>query len=88
VDRKGRAVVCDKCRGTGYMERTGIFELLVVDDHVRKLIAEGAAVNKIKAQCRKNRMYYLQEEGLLKVIDGTTSMNEVLRVLRDGEKKG
>ena len=46
------------------------------------LIAEGASASKLKMQCRKNRMYYLQEEGLLKVIDGTTSMNEVLRSLR------
>jgi type II secretory ATPase GspE/PulE/Tfp pilus assembly ATPase PilB-like protein len=88
VDRKGRRIDCPKCRGTGYVGRTGVFELLVVDPGVAKLIAEGAAINKIKALCRKNRMYYLQEEGLLKVIDGITSMNEVLRILRDSEKQG
>ena len=88
VDRKGRKILCESCRGTGYVGRTGVFELLVVDSGVSKLIAEGVAVNKIKALCRKNRMYYLQEEGLLKVIDGTTSMNEVLRILRDSEKQG
>ncbi len=87
VDRRGKKIVCQTCQGTGYLERTGVFELLVVDPTVAKFIAEGAPINKIKAQCRKNRMFYLQEEGLLKVIDGTTSMNEVLRILRNGDKK-
>lgn len=81
----GKEVVCMTCRGTGYLGRTGVFELLVADEAVSALISEGASINKIKAQCRKNRMYYLQEEGLLKVIDGTTSMNEVLRCLRTGD---
>ncbi len=74
--------MCQKCQGTGYIGRMGVFEFLVVDAPVAKLIAAGAPVNRIKAQCRKSKMYYLQEEGLLKVIDGTTSMNEVLRCLR------
>lgn len=83
VDKRGRPIVCPNCQGTGYVGRTGMFEILIIDDAVRKLIAEGAPVKTIKAQARKNKMYYLQEEGLLKVIDGTTSMNEILRVLRN-----
>ena len=86
LDKKGNEIICQNCQGTGYVGRVGVFELMVVDDSVRKLIAEGASVNRVKSQCRKNRMYYLQEEALLKVIDGTTSMNEVLRGLRDGGK--
>lgn len=81
-DKRGREIVCPSCQGTGYSGRLGIYELLVVDDSVRKMIAHGSPLKAIKAQARKNKMYYLQEEGLLKVIDGTTSMNEVLRVLR------
>ena len=86
VDRKGREIVCLSCQGTGYVGRTAIFELLQVDDDIRKLIAEGAQINRIKSECRKHKMYYLQEEGLLKVIDGTTSMNEILRCIRSGDK--
>ena len=85
-DRRGREIPCPNCQSTGYIGRTGVFELLVADPVVSKLLAEGAPINRIKAQCRKNKMYYLQEEGLLKVIDGTTSMNEVLRCLRTSEK--
>ena len=82
LDKKGKPIVCANCQGTGYVKRTGVFELMVVDPEVSKLIIEKAPMARIKSQCRKNKMYYLQEEGLLKVIDGTTSMNEVLRCLR------
>lgn len=82
LDKRGREIICQTCQGSGYVGRTGVFELLVADKAIRALIAEGAAMNAVKAQARKNRMHYLQEEGLLKVIDGTTSLNEVLRGLR------
>ena len=87
VDRKGKEIACTKCQGSGYTGRTAVFEVLVIDEAVSQLIATGAPMNRIKAQCRKNKMYYLQEEGLLKVIDGTTSMNEILRCLRSGNGK-
>jgi type II secretory ATPase GspE/PulE/Tfp pilus assembly ATPase PilB-like protein len=86
LNKRGKEIVCPTCQGTGYVGRTGVFEVLVVGPAVAKLIAEGATLDKIKAQCRKNKMYYLQEEALLKVIDGTTSMNEVLRCLGAQEK--
>ncbi len=86
LNKRGKPIVCATCQGTGYVGRTGIFEVLAVDAAVAKLIAEGSAIEKIKGQCRKNKMYYLQEEALLKVIDGTTSMNEVLRCLGGGDK--
>ncbi len=86
LDRKGKPIVCTSCQGTGYVGRIGVFEVMNVDPSIAALIAEGAPINRIKSQCRKNKMYYLQEEGLLKVIDGTTSMNEVLRCLGGNDK--
>lgn len=83
--KRGKPVVCQNCRGSGYLGRTGVFEVLVVDDAVRKLIAGGAPLEHVKAECRKKKMLYLQEEGLLKVIEGTTSMQEVLRCLKVDE---
>lgn len=85
LDKRGREIICKQCQGTGYVGRTGVFELLIADDTIRDMILKDAPTKAIKAQCRKNKMYYLQEEGLLKVIDGTTSMNEVLRVLRNSQ---
>lgn len=86
LDRKGKPILCTTCQGTGYVGRVGVFEVMNIDPTVAALIAEGAPINRIKSQCRKNKMYYLQEEGLLKVIDGTTSMNEVLRCLGGNDK--
>ena len=86
VDKRGREIICQTCRGSGYIGRTGAVELLMVDKETRALIAEGAPMKAIKSQARKKRMYYLQEEGLMKVMDGTTSLNEVLRGLRLGSR--
>ena len=56
---------------------------MVITEDMKKLIRAGAKMSEIKQVARKNKMLYLQEEGLIKVIDGVTSMNEVLRALRD-----
>ena len=58
----------------------------IAQDAIRELIKGGAPIKQIKAQARKNKMYYMQEEGLFKVIDGTTSLDEVIRGLRDDAK--
>jgi type II secretory ATPase GspE/PulE/Tfp pilus assembly ATPase PilB-like protein len=83
VDKKGNPIICSDCQGTGYVGRAAVFELLVIDDAFRKVIKANADVPVLKAQARKNRTLYLQEEGLLKVMDGVTSMNEIIRGLRD-----
>ena len=85
-DRKGREIICQTCQGSGYLGRTAVFEVMGIDDAIRELIKGGAPIKQIKAQARKNKMYYMQEEGLFKVIDGTTSLDEVIRGLRDDAK--
>lgn len=87
VDEKGNPKVCPNCQGSGYFGRTGIFEIMTVNDAVREQIKAGQPVNAIRATARKAGMLYLQEIGLQKVIEGTTSMNEMLRVIRDEEAK-
>jgi type II secretory ATPase GspE/PulE/Tfp pilus assembly ATPase PilB-like protein len=74
--------VCPTCGGTGYMGRTGIFELLVITDQMRDMIRENPSINAIKAEARKNGMIYLQEDGLRQVIQGRTSIKELLRVVK------
>src|SRR5262249_18867442 len=68
------------CGGTGYRGRTGLFELLVVTDRIRDMIRENPNLNAIKQEAVKNGMKYLQEDGLRVVIDGKTSIQELLRV--------
>ncbi len=79
TDEKGNEYTCPACQGSGYMGRTAVFELLEVTDELRKLIHSGATLTQIKSICRKNKMLYLQEQALRKVIQGTTSIQEVLR---------
>ena len=68
---------------TGYKGRTGIYELLAVDEPLRKLIHDGAAESELTAAATLNGMVPLREDGLRWVGDGVTSLEEVLRVTRD-----
>jgi type II secretory ATPase GspE/PulE/Tfp pilus assembly ATPase PilB-like protein len=79
-DKKGNVIPCSHCQGTGYYGRTAVFETLFITDQIRQLIRENAPINAIRAQSRKDKMRYLQEQILRKVIDGTTSIQEMLRV--------
>ena len=87
VDEEGEPIICPSCQGTGYIGRTGVFELLSITDEIRQLVIDKAQLAQIKAACRKNNMQYLQENALQKVIDGTTSIQEVIRVTQQGKKK-
>ncbi len=73
--------LCPTCGGTGFLGRTGIFELLVVNDAIRELIRTGASENAIKGEARKNNMIYLLEDGLRQVIQGKTAIKELQRVI-------
>jgi general secretion pathway protein E len=74
--------VCQQCDGTGYFGRTGIYELLVISEPLREMLRENPSINKIKAEARKNGMINLQEDGLRQVIQGRTSIEELLRVVK------
>ncbi len=71
---------CSKCRYTGYLGRTAIFEILLVDDEIKKLIAQKAPEESIRKAGLKKRMQPLEIAGVKKVIEGITTIEEVLRV--------
>jgi len=71
---------CDACGGTGYKGRLGLHELMVMNNDIRKLITADPAINELKAATRKAGTRSLQTDGLLKVLRGLTSVNEVNRV--------
>ena len=83
VDKHGNQLICQVCQGSGYFGRSGVFELLVIDEQIRGMIAKGADVPSMKAEVRKKGMLYLQEVALYKVYEGITSIAEVLRVTKD-----
>ncbi len=74
--------VCKVCGGIGYVGRTAIFELLVVGDTVRKALAARAKPDVVRQAARKDGSRSLQEEGLLLVAKGVTSLPELMRVLK------
>lgn len=85
TDKQGNPILCPICQGTGYLGRTGVFELLILDDDLRARISKGDSLSVVKAEARKKGMLYLQEVALHKVYEGITSINEVLRVTKESE---
>jgi general secretion pathway protein E len=73
---------CDKCNGLGYRGRTGIYELVVLDDALRTLIHNGASEQELTAHARKSSSG-IREDGVRKVREGATTIEEVLRVTRE-----
>ena len=71
---------CDKCRGTGYRSRVGIYEFLLVDNDMRRIISTSPTLNELRDAARAAGMRSLREDGLMKVSQGLTTVEEVLRV--------
>ena len=71
---------CVKCRSTGLLGRTGIFEVLEIDDKIRKLIVGKSSAKDILKQARHDGLLTLRESAIKKLARGTTSFEEVLRV--------
>ncbi len=78
-----RASGCDACGNTGYAGRTGIHELFVLDDQMHRVIMSGADATMLHGAARQQGMTTLYEDGLRKVVQGITSMEELLRVTQD-----
>jgi type II secretory ATPase GspE/PulE/Tfp pilus assembly ATPase PilB-like protein len=72
---------CEGCDGEGFLDRTGLYEVLTVDGGVRKLIAEASTDRAIYEQAMKSGMIDFRLAGLLKVAQGVTSMEELFRVI-------
>ncbi|WP_145301617.1 type II secretion system ATPase GspE [Crateriforma conspicua] len=77
-----RPVGCSACRGSGYRGRMGLYELLVANDEIRDLATNQAASNEIKKAAVRGGMKTLRHDGWNKVMQGVTSIDEVLRVTK------
>ncbi|MBN2019636.1 MAG: Flp pilus assembly complex ATPase component TadA [Sedimentisphaerales bacterium] len=80
-DKRGKASPCENCQQTGYFGRMCIFECIIFNEPLRKAIKDAKSIADIGNELRRAKMLYLQEQALLKVIAGTTSINEMVRVL-------
>ncbi|HTS46909.1 MAG TPA: type II secretion system ATPase GspE [Bryobacteraceae bacterium] len=78
-----RGAGCENCFGAGYIGRVGIFELMELNDDIRKLILRGDDAVAITMAARRNGMRNLREDGWLKVAEGQTTPDEVMRVTQE-----
>jgi general secretion pathway protein E len=74
---------CEKCLETGYLGRTGIFELLLVDDQIRDMIVRRQGSHLIKEAAVQKGMRTLRQDGLRRALEGVTTLEEVCRVTQD-----
>jgi general secretion pathway protein E len=74
---------CENCASTGYYGRAGVFELLMVEDEIRKLILKNADANQMRSVAREQGMRTLLEDGADKIKAGMTTLSEVLRVTQE-----
>ncbi len=70
---------CERCKKTGYKGRLGLFEVMQVGSHIRKMIMDGSTSDDIEAQARKEGMSSLRDEGIKKILAGLTTLDEVAR---------
>lgn len=83
VTGKWRPVGCLACNRTGYQGRTGIYEIVTVDDEMRSLIHKSAGEGELRAAARANGFRSMREDGQRWIDAGITSQDEVVRATRD-----
>jgi len=74
---------CEQCRTTGFRGRLGIFEILPVTEAIESLVITRASSSEIKQQGIRDGLRTLREDGWVKVMEGVTTVEEVLRVTED-----
>ena len=79
-----RAKGCSACNGSGYHGRIAIIEVLTLSDAIRRLILQHADAGTLRQAAREEGMLSMYEDGCLKALDGTTNIEEVLRVTQEG----
>ena len=72
---------CEACRHTGYKGRIGLYELMRLNDEIAELVVHRAPLADIREAAKANGMHELKEDGLLKVLEGITTPDEVMRVV-------
>jgi type IV pilus assembly protein PilB len=70
---------CDQCNNTGYRGRTGIFEMMRLDDALKDLILQESSTSLIREEARKRGMRTLRDSGLMAIFDGITTIEEVIK---------
>jgi len=80
-DKRGKPSPCDDCQETGFLGRTSVFEMIMINKDLRQAIIRAKSLSDISTEFRRAKMLYLQEQALRRVVNGQTSINEMIRVL-------
>jgi type IV pilus assembly protein PilB len=72
---------CDRCKGAGYKGRLGIFELMPMSEAIREQVLKGSSADQLRQQAIAEGMKTLSDDGILKVLEGVTTIDELLRVV-------
>ena len=81
-EEKNDSPPCTNCGGTGFRGRSGVYELLILNETIKNLIRDNPSVGAIREEAVRTGMKYLQEDGLRQVVAGNTSIQEILRVCK------
>ena len=74
---------CGECKNTGYSKRIGIFEMLIIDESIRRLIISRASAREIKNAAVKNNMILMRADGIQKAMRGMTTIAEVMKATQE-----
>ncbi|MBT3355870.1 type II/IV secretion system protein [bacterium] len=85
IEKLWRPKGCHKCHGLGYKGRVGIFEILVISEEIKDEIERMSPEDEIRSVALENGMITLEQDGILKSVIGTTSIEELQRVVGKGE---
>ncbi|MDF1497353.1 MAG: GspE/PulE family protein [Patescibacteria group bacterium] len=83
LDKAWRAEGCEACNHTGYAKRVGIYEVLEINEAVKRLIMRRASADEIQKAAQESGMTTMLEDAFVKAVNGITSLEEMLRVIRD-----
>ncbi len=75
---------CTKCNGSGYKGRLGIYEILTMSDEIKASLSDKISEYEVRELAKKQGMTTMQQDGVLKILDGITTMEEVYRVAGEG----
>lgn len=78
-----KPVGCEKCNSIGYKGRKTISEVLVIDKDIERLISLGSLSSEIKEKAMENGMITMYQDGILKVLEGETTVEEVERMTKE-----
>ena len=76
-----RSVGCSACRQTGYKGRLGVYEMLIMSEDIERLVAASSPSSEIRRQARREGMRTMREDGVMKVLAGETTLNELARTV-------